>query len=251
MGKAMGTSAAPRKIAGFVDTEGNLTDLFGPGVVRIFDRSSGAWTPEREFDFTLTGTAGLGPIRTKVQLLADAMRDCKVLLLAEVKGVLPALLGERGVAVSQVSGNALERLSLVLVENPEAEESAAPGPIPVAPTEVDIGIFRIDLAVSMKENPRLTSRQILIPLLTQGGFTLLEVLCDHPPRWLDSDGRKLGFGYESAPRENPRDGFVVTVYPDAEAACGPEGGEACPAVLSSGGCSGGCSSRYSDESMDL
>jgi hypothetical protein len=96
----------------------------------------------------------------------------------------------------------------------------------------------------MKEHPRLTSRQILLPLLAKGGFTLLEVLCDHPPRWLDTDGRKLGYGYESV----PRDGFVVTLYSDA---CAAEDVDSCAETGSFGGCSHECSSRFSDESQDL
>ena len=245
----MGTSTTvPQKIAGFVTAEDILTDLFGPGVLRIFDRRSGVWQVEKELEFTLAGTVGLQEMRSKLHGLADAMEDCKVLLLSEVKGVLPALLGEKGVAVSQVSGNALDRLSLVLQEEPDALVVPVPAG-PVEPMEVDPGIFRIHLADAMKEHPRLTSRQILLPLLAKGGFTLLEVLCDHPPRWLDTDGRKLGYGYESVPRENPRDGFLVTLYPDA---CAAESGEPCAEVWTSGGCGQGCSSRYSDsEPQDL
>ena len=249
----MGTEAsALRKIAGFVDDQGTLTDLFGPGIVRIYDLRSGLWTAGTEFGFTLAGTAGLGQMRTKIHRLAEELEDCKVLLLGEVKGVLPALLGEQGVAVSQVSGKALERLAQVTFEEPKDRDSMALQPAPVEPTEVDTGVFRIDLAAAMGDNPRLTSRDILVPILGKGGFTLLEIHCDHPPRWLDTDGRKLGFGYEAAPKENPRDGFVVTVYPDPGASdCGPASGDDCQAILGSGGCSQGCSSRFSDESMDL
>jgi Fe-only nitrogenase accessory protein AnfO len=230
-------------MAGYVDEEGTLTDLFGPGVVRIFDRRSGVWRPVKDIGFTLEGTAGLGQMRTKLHGLAEAMKDCKVLLLREVKGVLPALLGERGVAVSQVSGNALERLAEVFLESEEEIPAVDQQTVPVEPVEGDPGIFRIDLAAALRDSPRLTSRQVLLPLLTKRGFTLLEVLCDHPPRWLDSEGRRMGFGYESAPRENARDGFVVTIYPDAESSnCGPGGEEGCPSVFGSGGCSSGCSS---------
>jgi Fe-only nitrogenase accessory protein AnfO len=247
----MATSTVPDQIAGFVEADGTLTDLFGAGVVRIFRRGEGLWQTERDIPFTLEGTTSLGAMRAKLHGLADAMADCKVIMVGEVKGVLPALLGEKGVAVSQVSGDALARLALVPLEPApkDATEAAAAEPAPVAPIEVDRGIFRINLAAAMKDYPRLTSRQILIPLLSKGGFTLLEVLCEHPPRWLDTDGRKLGYGYESAPQENPRDGFVVTLYPDSDACTDAE---ACSVLTNPGGCgSGGCGSRHSDEFVEL
>jgi len=244
----MATSTVPEQIAGYVEADGTLTDLFGAGVVRVFRRGGNTWRADRDIPFSLEGAASLGSMRTKLHSLADALGDCRVLLLGQVRGVLPALLGEKGVAVSQVSGDALECLARVLVEKAPVPDAAPSEPPPVDAVEVAPGIFRINLAAAMKDNPRLTSRQILIPLLTKGGFTLLEVLCDHPPRWLDTDGRRLGYGYESVPQENPRDGVLVTMY--ADEACSNDAADGCSA-LATGGCSSGCGSRYADESLDL
>jgi len=224
----MGSSnTGPTALAGFVDAQGNLTDLFGPGIVQVFGLTGAGWQLRQELAFTL----------------AEALGDCKILLLGLVKGALPAFLGEKGVAVSQLSGNFAQRLAQLPLESVPSDPVHESAPVPVQPIEVDTGIFRLDLAAAMKDQPRMTSRQILIPLMTQGGFTLLEVLCDHPPRWLDTDGRKLGYGYEAEPRPDPKDGFVVTLYPDA---CASGTTSGCTG-LSSSGCSSGCSPRSSDE----
>lgn len=52
--------------------------------------------------------------------------------------------------------------------------------------------FRLDLAAQLESGAGLNSRDILVPILVGPPFRSLEILCDHPPRWLAETAAGLG-----------------------------------------------------------
>ena len=208
---------APRKIAAFIDADGNLADPFRPGLVRVYDRSAGNWEQAEDIDFSLAEAQGLGALRTRLYGLADELKDCRILLLSEAKGILPALLGERGITVAEASGNSLELLASLPAQEAEAvEKNEAEAAAPVDASEVGPGAYRIDLARALKDRPDLNSKEILFPLLKRAELVSLEVLCDHPPRWLDSEARSLSYIFVVRPRDDGVPGFSVMLYRSGE-----------------------------------
>jgi Fe-only nitrogenase accessory protein AnfO len=229
---------APRKIAAFIDAAGNLADPFRHGLVRVYDRSAGNWAQVADIDFSLTGAQGLGALRTRLYGLADELGDCRILLLAEAKGILPALLGERGITVAEASGNSLQLLASLPDRGSETvEENEAETAAPVNADEVGPGAYRIDLAQTLTDRPDLNSKEILFPLLKRAELVSIEVLCDHPPRWLGSEERSLSYIFVVRPRENGVPGFSVMLYRSGE-------GRDCETA---GDCARGCHSRCAGE----
>jgi Fe-only nitrogenase accessory protein AnfO len=234
---------APQKIAAFIDADGNLADPCGSGQFRIYDRSSGDWLPDKDIAFTLSGTQGLRQLQIRVFTLAEAMGDCKILLVgAEAKGIFPTLLGEQAVTVALASGSALKCLASVpLQETVEKELPEVEAAAPVSATEVGPGAYRIDLALALKDRPELNSKQVLFPLLAKAGLESLEVLCDHLPRWLDSEGRALGYIYVVKTCDESIHGFSVMLYRSGDnRGCG-----------TSGVCAQGCGSRCGTQMTEL
>lgn len=68
--------------------------------------------------------------------------------------------------------------------------------------------FRLDLAALLDSGAGLNSRDILVPILVGPPFRSLEILCDHPPRWLAETAAGLGL---IATVESLDEGVRVTV----------------------------------------
>lgn len=228
----------PGAVAGFVDPEGRFADIFDAGAIRVYARESMSWILVREFSFRFAADQGLRPMRDQVRTLVEQLGRCPILFVGKIRGVLPALLGEQGIAVAVQTGDAQAALDRWALEESPAAEDSLESETNIEPTELAPGILRLDLVSTMSAHPRLTSRQILLPLLSQRVFTLFEILCDHPPRWLDTDGRRLGFGYESVPWNDRDRGFLVTLFHDES----PIGESSEPENCTVDGCFQGCPS---------
>ncbi len=70
-------------------------------------------------------------------------------------------------------------------------ESACDVPLPVLIGDISEGRYSINLAEILDENPSLNSRQILMPALEETSFKMLEIICDHIPRWFNNELRNL------------------------------------------------------------
>ncbi|MDD2335566.1 MAG: Fe-only nitrogenase accessory protein AnfO [Geobacteraceae bacterium] len=64
-----------------------------------------------------------------------------------------------------------------------------PKPLPVG--NIRDGHYRINLAEVLNNDPRLNSKQVLVPFMEETPFLKLEILCDHPPRWFSTELKNL------------------------------------------------------------
>jgi hypothetical protein len=94
----------------------------------------------------------------------------------------------------------------------EAAKKPKPSPVPVG--DVRDGHYRIDLVRVLASDFRLTSKQVLIPFMEKTAFQRLEILCDHPPRWLGGECERLKCHAESEPLVVDGLQWKITVYPD-------------------------------------
>jgi len=225
------------KIAAYIDESGSVSSFDRPGAVRLFDREETGWVEQDRIEIDFTEQPALAARKAVLRDLAARLGTCRVLLLSEVTGILTAILQEElGFRIWRSEGALDDQLDSVAAHEAEAAKpKPVLVPIPVSPlpfpagggcsgrrpgassaataawsgapiTAETVGLpedgrLRIDLAACLTSTPGLNSRDALIPILTGPPFRSLEILCDHPPRWLDQTASALGLiaAIEAAP----------------------------------------------------
>jgi len=224
------------KIAAYIDETGSVSSFDRAGSVCLFGRDESGWVEQDRIGIDFVDQPALAPRKAVLRDVAARLGTCRVLLLGQVTGILPAILQEElGFRIWRSEGGLSEQLDSVAAREAEAAEKAAqaalspPIPVPIAPlslgggcgggggsprrrggpapaadilaqakTALDIvghpdeSRFRLDLAACLASGSGLNSREILIPILIGPPFRSLEILCDHPPRWLTETLAGLG-----------------------------------------------------------
>lgn len=177
-----------KEIAVFLGKEGLTVPLNETGKVVLFRKNEGKWQVAKEMILSLESANGLQALRKAIQDLLTFLEDCKVFAALSVTGMPYYELEKGGCSVWEVEGKPPEFLDYIQKQEEEAvhqkveEVPEEIGPVPVEGCE---GCYYISLT-EIQGNKGITSKQALIPFLTQKQFASLEVECKHIPPWLET-----------------------------------------------------------------
>lgn len=230
------------KIGAYIDEAGNLTSLRKKGLLRVYEGAAHDWRPIQDISLDISEETALPKIREALDGADAAMgEDCRVVLSSEARGFFYSYLEEIGIRTWKSNAPVMEALPAVekgeiekaakAAECQEKHEGCSSGgcgtksktlvsitPLrPVAAQDLGDGRYLLDLAATLKKNPALNSRQVLLPILADTPFKTLEILCDHLPRWFDQHIAEKGLKAQVETLENSRI-VKATVTRDAEAA---------------------------------
>jgi Fe-only nitrogenase accessory protein AnfO len=229
------------RIATYLDEQsGELKSLYESGVFRIYDNVSGIWCPVQSVTFSAAlCRMRIGDIKQSLKVAVAEFVDCKVILSAEVRGMIYSVLQEElGFRTWKSTGSLLEQLdSVAQIDASFAEQQAAEAAAaaqapkvraggcgagggswrprqktaPPAAERIADGHYRIDLADVLARDPNLNSRLALIPIMEDTPFQKLEILCDHVPRWFSQKLTALNLRAEV---EHTSKGVRALVFPN-------------------------------------
>ncbi|WP_300163622.1 Fe-only nitrogenase accessory protein AnfO [Solidesulfovibrio sp.] len=228
------------KIAGFVDGEGTITSPYGECRLRLCENGTGAWTPVRDVAFAIRSDMSLAEVKTVVREAARQLEDCRIVVSAEARGLVPVVFQEelgfhtwksQGALQDQLDGIAAREAELAKASAPQPPLEMGAGcrggcgggrrqkafdPAPAVPLSslerTGESRYRIDLVDTLKRDPDLNSRMVLLPLLEAGAFDELEILCDHVPRWFSGAIEAMPLRAECQAAER---GVRVLVFPES------------------------------------
>ena len=212
------------KIAIFMDSNGETLPFGESGTVELYDRDGEDWYCINCIPFKPDRAMNLNLLRQCIYKMASQLDDCKLLVVKKTHGIFKAILEEElGMHVLTFDGSPLESLDQIR-EQREKELIAAAASVcsrpcggngaaemhPVPVGNADRKLYRINLAEVQKKNTSLNSKEILLPFLQERNFRELEIICIHPPKWLDDALRTFCLTMKTEERE---DGFChVFVY---------------------------------------
>ncbi|VBB07453.1 nitrogenase iron-iron accessory protein anfo [Lucifera butyrica] len=179
-----------REIAVFTGGDGATASLYEPGTISIYKRQQGIWTITRAMPFGLDKERGLREMRDKMTEVLRFLENCSVFVALSVTGVPYYELEKGRVSVWEYEGIPAGFLDAVLAEE-EASRQASQDEgklcaVPV-PQEIGPGHYQISIKEIQEGCSGITSKQVLLPLLRQGGFYQLDVVCKHLPPWLEGE----------------------------------------------------------------
>ncbi|HSQ40851.1 MAG TPA: Fe-only nitrogenase accessory protein AnfO [Fibrobacteraceae bacterium] len=202
------------RIATYVDADGNVTTFYQPGKIFLYEQISGIWTKIKKIPLDLNLEMSLPEVRVRLRAMVPQLDDCKVFLAGDVKGLPYAILEGMGFNIWKSSGSVLEQLDYVAQKEFEAsEEAKKPKPMPLPVGDPRDCNYRINLAEVLNSDSNLTSKQILIPFLEKEYFNRLEIICEHPPRWMGSEMERLSLRAEAEAVGGNSHDMRILVYP--------------------------------------
>lgn len=202
------------RIAAYVNRAGEAAGFYEEGLLRLYERQDGEWSIVGESPLRLRPDAPLGEVRARVREAASGIGPCGVFIASEVKGVPYAILEGMGYNIWKSEGKVEDQLGYVADREEQAireKREKRPAPLPVG--DLRDGNYRIDLMEVQANDSRFSTREILIPFLESATFNALEIICDHPPRWLGVEFERLKMRFEAQAMDRSGHEVKIMVYP--------------------------------------
>jgi Fe-only nitrogenase accessory protein AnfO len=199
-----GSSNMAKAIAIFLGDNGETADLQQPGKIIIYQKNQGMWQEQREKKFALGQARSARELRAGIAEVVEYLGNTKIIVGRSITGLPYFELEKAGCCVWEITGKPQGFLEYVLIKDEEMARTPAPetAPTPV-PEDLGNGYYRLSIKEIQERDTGITSKQALQPILRQGNFFPLEVICSHIPPWLETDimmgnlactSEQLGFG---------------------------------------------------------
>lgn len=186
------------RIAIYTNAAGITSSIEEKGVVRIYLKNNNEWKIIDEQPCNIDFSTGLTEIKKSINDLIEKLTDCKVFVATAISGQLYYLLEAKGFNSYEAAGEPECYLDSIL-ENEMSESCQSTimknevhtSNITPEPTD-QCGVYFLDLKKALATNPALSSKKILKPFLQDKKFDVLNVHCDHVPRWFETDLKSMG-----------------------------------------------------------
>ncbi|MEA4923688.1 MAG: Fe-only nitrogenase accessory AnfO family protein [Syntrophomonadaceae bacterium] len=175
------------EIAVLIAENGDIAPLQEATYIQVYRNICNIWEPDRSMPLTIPWTQGLPAMRKYMQIIVEFLGECRTLTGLSVIGLPYFELEKAGCTIWELPGSPYDALGRIL----EAETAAAELPplniaMPsILPQEISPGCYSISIKAIQNCNHKITSKQILLPLLKDMNFCSLEVTCSHLPPWLE------------------------------------------------------------------
>jgi Fe-only nitrogenase accessory protein AnfO len=184
-----------REMGAFVDEAGRAAALSQPCSLRIYRRDRGQWRLDRSAPLNLADASGLADLRCRMAEIIALFGECKTALAAAFQGAALHELEKAGIELWEVDGEPAALFDTILFEEEKAAQQADKStalPFPVL-ENLGEGKYSLSIAEVQRSGSGLTSKQVLLPILQQGAFLELAVLCTHVPPWLEAEANSRGW----------------------------------------------------------
>jgi len=153
--------------------------------IAFFTKENGSWKETKTLSLQpVHGEAVSGFLRELGTLVGDA----QAIAGSSIAGIAYSVLNKQGKHIFEITDISPEQLSGIAgdIAMMEAKRKLSANVFwHTRPVETDVaGVYSLDLATALEENPDLSSKMILKPFLKSTPFTELTILCRHVPNWL-------------------------------------------------------------------
>lgn len=174
------------EVAVFISESGHSASMHDAIQLRVYKFQGAKWHITRQLPFKIETGLGLKEIRALMDPVQDFLGPCRVIAGQGITGVACFELQKAGFSIWTTDGPPEGFLNDIReMEMAAEEQEGSDTPNPPAAEEISPGHYRISLIEVQKNQGAMTSKQVLLPILNQGGFDSLEIICDHVPPWLE------------------------------------------------------------------
>jgi Fe-only nitrogenase accessory protein AnfO len=206
-----------KSISIFLNKEGYAATPKDEGIIRVYayDHINNSWDITKEFEFSLLKSTSIVHLRNTISNMIQRIGDCRIFVAREVVGQLFSVLEANRFNIYEAEGKPEQFLESILAsENKEIKkpDEISEQNIITYPKETDIsGNYFIDLKAALSSAPDLSSKKVLLPFLTNRSFRVLEVICDHVPKWFDDELKRQGLNSDVSKLDENSYKVVISV----------------------------------------
>lgn len=175
------------EIAILIEESGAVALLQEADTIQVYHHHCGIWEVSRSMPLALPTAHGLPGLRRYMQTVVEFLGECRTLVGLSVIGLPFFELEKAGFTIWELPGSPLQALDHIRAAEDTARELPAMKIImpSLQPREISPGCYTISIKDIQNCNGKITSKQILYPLLKKMDFHRLEVICSHVPPWLE------------------------------------------------------------------
>lgn len=172
------------RIAVLLDENSNVAGPGGCAMLAVFEKIGGAWTVVREIPADIRLDGGLYAARNEILSLAESLDGCRIIAGQKFSGIFFNTLDRLGFFIFEIKAVSPDVLDAVLTDVGEAKAKKPPD----APVKTgERGRWFLDLTELQRNDPGMSSKKALRPILGEPSFVELTLICSHVPPWLEND----------------------------------------------------------------
>lgn len=192
-----------RTIAVIAGVDGKTSIFFEGIIIKVFSKTDEGWIETNDLAYSINTKLSIRAAREeiiKIEVLLAPMlsEDSKIIVGSSVTGIPYNVFDLAGYTIFEIEGSpeqfldTIEMRMDVTTDKPKDGETIIFNDYPVL---TDNGKYFMDLKTLQIKKPGVTSKQALLPFLTNEIFYSLELVCAHIPPWFDRDFDRLGLIY--------------------------------------------------------
>jgi Fe-only nitrogenase accessory protein AnfO len=210
-----------RTIAVIAGVDGKTAVFFEGIIIKVFSKTDEGWIETDDLAYSINTSLSLRDTREEIIKIEASLapmlsEDSKIIVGSIVTGIPYNIFDLAGYTIFEIEGSPeqfLDEIEMqmqmdVTIDKPKDGETIIFNEFPVL---TDNGKYFMDLKTLQIKKPGVTSKQALLPFLTNETFYSLELVCAHIPPWFDRDFDRLGLIY-SAKKSGNSDLHVTVAH---------------------------------------
>lgn len=166
-------------------------------MIKVFSKKKEEWHVVQEIPFESKPPAGIDEVRETVEEAIKQIKDCRIIVLKKVSGVVYHILESMAFNIWEVDGQPQEwldeLLEQIIKEQKEEAEKKGKGNESNYFVRLGEGHFLIDLKEIQEADRNISSKQLLLPILKGEKLRQLDILCTHIPPWMACEVKQYGY----------------------------------------------------------
>ncbi len=164
--------------------------------IKKYRREQGVWEVVGVLPIPLGDISGIADLRSAVDQIMMLLDGCRILAASSFVGAAAYHLERNGVRLwESADADPFSLDDILAKDETELEFADVSKPQESVVADLGNGVFQVSLTDVQRQNGMITSKQILMPILSSGAFYELRIDCCHVPPWLE--GELAGDRFES------------------------------------------------------
>lgn len=161
------------------------------GNILVYEKENCEWKISRQMEYKTDDLLNAFAFHKRLKEVGNWLGSCKIMIVNRIRGVHYLAFEEFQISMLEIKGtpeNFLEDIRECM--NHQRTELSVPMEHN-AIFQRQPGKYYTDLRDVMNGKTSYNSKQILLPFIKNEQYSVLEILCDHVPKWLEKEQSKL------------------------------------------------------------
>jgi Fe-only nitrogenase accessory protein AnfO len=198
------------EIAVLVNENKTTSGFEKDGIILVYKKDNGEWKISRKMEYQTDDLTNSLALHQKIKEICIWLRECNIIIVNRIRGIHYIAFEEYQISMLEIKGipeHFLEDIRECINHQRTTQM------VPMEHNTIyerQPGKYDTDLRDVMNGKTSYNSKQILLPFIKNETFSVLEILCNHIPKWLEKEQNELNIRIVV---ENYKDCMKVKVYP--------------------------------------